>query len=116
MDTMVFLAAAGTLVVVTYLIRLAGVWWGARLAGTPEQQVDGGPGADVRTWMDRATVVIILAVAATQTVFDGQDLSTSARMIGVGVGVAALFLRVPMIIAVLLAMGCAALLRAAGLG
>lgn len=103
MDTGVFLAAAGGLVVATYLLRLAGVFWGSRLDSR------------LRFWLDRATVVILVAVAATQTVFDGQDIAGASRILGVTVGVLALWWKVPMLAAVLLAMLVTALLRLAGM-
>ena len=103
METGVFLAAAGGMVVATYLLRLAGVYWGSRLDDR------------LRVWLDRATVVILVAVAATQTVFDGQDVAGVSRITGVAVGVLALWWKTPMLAAVLLAMLVTALLRLAGI-
>ncbi|RBP65590.1 branched-subunit amino acid transport protein AzlD [Brevibacterium sanguinis] len=73
------------------------------------------PTSRVTRWMDRATVVLIAAVCATTALFDGQDLADPARLIGVGVGIAAAILRVPMLICVVAGMGVCALIRTTGL-
>lgn len=80
-------------------------------AGEPE----GDSTATVTKWMDRATVVLIGAVFATTAIFDGQDLADPARLIGVGVGVLASILRVPMLICVLVGMGVCAGIRMTGI-
>ena len=69
----------------------------------------------VTTWMDRATVVLIGAVFATTAVFDGKDIADPARLIGVGAGVLAAILRVPMLLAVVIGMGVCALIRTTGI-
>lgn len=69
----------------------------------------------VTMWMDRATVVLIGAVFATTAIFDGQDLADPARLIGVGVGVLAAIVRVPMLLAVVIGMGVCALIRTTGI-
>ncbi|MCU4296475.1 AzlD domain-containing protein [Brevibacterium permense] len=66
-------------------------------------------------WMDRATVVLIGAVFATTAVFDGTDIADPARLIGVGAGVLASILRVPMLLAVVIGMGVCALIRTTGI-
>lgn len=71
--------------------------------------------ATVTKWMDRATVVLIGAVFATTAIFDGQDIADPARLIGVGVGVLASILRVPMLICVLVGMGVCAGIRMTGI-
>lgn len=71
--------------------------------------------ARVTMWMDRATVVLIGAVFATTAIFDGKDLADPARLIGVGVGVLASILRVPMLICVLVGMGVCAGIRMTGI-
>lgn len=77
---------------------------------------DGGGDSTSRAtmWMDRATVVLIGAVFATTAVFDGQDIADPARLIGVGVGVLASILRVPMLLCVFLGMGVCAIIRMTG--
>lgn len=84
----------------------------ASAAGT-----DGGSDSTSRVtmWMDRATVVLIGAVFATTAVFDGQDIADPARLIGVGVGVLAAILRVPMLLCVFLGMGVCAVIRMIGI-
>lgn len=132
MATVPFLVSAGALVLVTYLIRLAGMWWGVRNARSDGSEAgadsadsagSGGSAGDgaafptgMRRWLDRATVVLIVAVAAGQAVFDGQDPAGIARLVGVVSGVVALLFRVPVLPAVALAMVVTALLRLAGVG
>ncbi|UVI35519.1 AzlD domain-containing protein [Brevibacterium spongiae] len=69
----------------------------------------------VTKWMDRATVVLIGAVFATTAVFDGKDIADPARLIGVGVGVLAAIVRVPMLLAVLIGMAVCAVIRMTGI-
>lgn len=69
----------------------------------------------VTMWMDRATVVLIGAVFATTAVFDGTDIADPARLIGVGAGVLASILRMPMLLAVVIGMGVCALIRTTGI-
>lgn len=76
---------------------------------------EGDSTATVTKWMDRATVVLIGAVFATTAIFDGRDIADPARLIGVGVGVLASILRVPMLICVLLGMGVGAGIRMTGI-
>lgn len=78
---------------------------------------DGGSDSTSRVtmWMDRATVVLIGAVFATTAVFDGQAIADPARLIGVGVGVLAAILRVPMLLCVFLGMGVCAVIRMTGI-
>lgn len=121
MDTQIFLLSAGALIVATYLIRLAGVSWGHRLAagrpaasGRSSDTGSGDSSATARLWLDRAAVVILVAVAATQATYDGQDLTRLSRILGVAVGIVALWRRVPMLLAVLLAMATTAVLRPLG--
>lgn len=83
------------------------------LQESQESEVDST--ATVTNWMDRATVVLIGAVFATTAIFDGQDIADPARLIGVGVGVLASILRVPMLICVLLGMGVCAGIRMTGI-
>ncbi|TGD11799.1 AzlD domain-containing protein [Brevibacterium sp. S111] len=68
----------------------------------------------VTKWMDRATVVLIGAVFATTAIFDGKDIADPARLIGVGVGVFAAIVRVPMLLAVAIGMAVCAVIRMTG--
>ena len=68
----------------------------------------------VTMWMDRATVVLIGAVFATTAVFDGKDIADPARLLGVGAGVLASILRVPMLLAVMIGMAVCASIRTTG--
>jgi uncharacterized membrane protein len=68
----------------------------------------------VTMWMDRATVVLIGAVFATTAVFDGKDIADPARLLGVGAGVLASILRVPMLVAVMIGMAVCAIIRTTG--
>ena len=145
MNPVSFLIALAGLSIGTYLMRFAGVKVGAAIATkgrrrTPAATSAGGespgPGdpsipsessgtvetsesADsterVTMWMDRATVVLIGAVFATTAVFDGTDIADPARLIGVGAGVLAAILRVPMLLAVVIGMAVCALIRTTGI-
>ncbi|GAA1931212.1 hypothetical protein GCM10009689_08050 [Brevibacterium antiquum] len=145
MSPVSFLIALAALSIGTYAMRFAGVKLGAAIAtkGKRRQLVTASAGADgtagtnstarsnspveltgesegdstatVTKWMDRATVVLIGAVFATTAIFDGQDIADPARLIGVGVGVLASILRVPMLICVLLGMGVCAGIRMTGI-
>ena len=142
MSALSFLIALAGLSLGTYLMRFAGVKVGAAIAtkgrrrirstasagadGREENRavgVGGDPGestapADsterVTMWMDRATVVLIGAVFATTAVFDGKDIADPARLLGVGAGVLAAILRVPMLLAVVIGMAVCALIRTTG--
>lgn len=145
MSPVSFLIALAALSIGTYAMRFAGVKLGAAIAtkgkrrqlatasagadGTAETnstarsnssveltgESEGDSTATVTKWMDRATVVLIGAVFATTAIFDGQDIADPARLIGVGVGVLASILRVPMLICVLLGMGVCAGIRMTGI-
>ncbi|GAA1863677.1 AzlD domain-containing protein [Brevibacterium marinum] len=137
-----FLIALAALSIGTYAMRFAGVKLGAAIAtkgrrrepattsagdGVPSgssgpsrsSESADEPGTDstatVTKWMDRATVVLIGAVFATTAIFDGQDIADPARLIGVGAGVLASILRVPMLICVILGMGVCAVIRMTGI-
>ncbi|WP_209323899.1 AzlD domain-containing protein [Brevibacterium renqingii] len=125
-----FLIALAALSIGTYLMRFAGVKLGAAIAtrgrratieagsGDEGASAASGDSADsterVTMWMDRATVVLIGAVFATTAVFDGKDIADPARLIGVGAGVLAAILRVPMLLAVVIGMAVCALIRTTG--
>ena len=136
MSPVSFLIALAALSIGTYAMRFAGVKLGAAIAtkgkrrqlatasagaGSSVGSAEKSPAADVDStatvtkWMDRATVVLIGAVFATTAIFDGQDIADPARLIGVGVGVLASILRVPMLICVLLGMGVCAGIRMTGI-
>ena len=145
MNPVSFLIALAGLSIGTYLMRFAGVKVGAAIAtkgrrrtpatasagadpsapgdpstpGESSATVDTSETADsterVTMWMDRATVVLIGAVFATTAVFDGTDIADPARLIGVGAGVLAAILRVPMLLAVVIGMAVCALIRTTGI-
>lgn len=110
MSVFPFLVALAGLVVGTYLLRYVGVRIGS-LSGTDE---DAEEPTVARLWMDRATVVLICAVAATTMVFEGQDLAGPSRIIGTSVGIVAAIVKVPLLICVLLGMAVCAGLRLLG--
>ncbi|MGO0603059.1 AzlD domain-containing protein [Brevibacterium linens] len=84
--------------------------------GTPVEPADPADSTErVTMWMDRATVVLIGAVFATTAVFDGTDIADPARLLGVGAGVLAAILRVPMLLAVVIGMAVCALIRTTGI-
>lgn len=138
MTTLSFLIALAALSVGTYAMRFAGVKVGAAIAtrgskgskgsGGSQPTAEGSTPADstlgdstsddstpaVTQWMDKATVVLIAAVCATTAIFDGQSLADPARLIGVGVGILASILRVPMLLCVVAGMAVCALVRLTG--
>ncbi len=127
MSAVSFLIALAGLSLGTYLMRFAGVKVGAAIATkgrrrTPTAASAGTLPSDpadsterVTMWMDRATVVLIGAVFATTAVFDGTDIADPARLLGVGAGVLAAILRVPMLLAVVIGMAVCALIRTTGI-
>lgn len=95
------LVAAGLLALMTYVIRYAGL----RAAGSvPDSEL-------LEQQVDRGIVVMLAAVAATSTLFDGQQLADPTRAAGVALGGTAALLRLPLLVVVLVAGGGAALLR-----
>ncbi|WP_018296801.1 AzlD domain-containing protein [Corynebacterium lubricantis] len=108
MSTAGFLTGLIILAVGTYLIRLSGVLVGARAQGDSAK--------NIRLWLDRAAVLILLGVAVTQMVYEGSDLAGPARIIGVTMGVLSLFWKRSLILAVVIAMATTAVLRMVGLG
>ncbi len=128
MSAVSFLIALAALSLGTYAMRFAGVKVGAAVAtrgqrtakaDAPASAEPGSPAAEstpaATKWMDRATVVLIAAVCATTAIFDGKDLADPGRLIGVGVGVLAAILRVPMLVCVIAGMVVCALIRTTGL-
>ena len=90
----------------TYALRLAGPLLRSRITVSD----------NVRALIDRAALVLLVAVAATGALYAGQDLSGWALPAGVAAGVVAALLKAPLIVVILLAAGVAAGLRAAGVG
>jgi len=68
----------------------------------------------VEKLLDRATVVLLVAVALTGSFFVDHDFAGWARPAGVTVGVIAALLRAPLAVVVILAAATAAGLRALG--
>ena len=68
----------------------------------------------VEKLLDRATVVLLVAVALTGAFFIDHDFAGWARPAGVTVGVVAALLRAPLAVVVILAAATAAGLRALG--
>ena len=66
--------------------------------------------------MDRAVVVLVLAVAVTGGFFDGQEPADAGRVLGVSAGMVGGVLRVPMLVCVLIGMVVCAVVRATGSG
>lgn len=95
------LVACAVLAGATYLVRLAGVTLG---------QQDSFPEPADRT-VDAAIAVVLAAVAATSTLYDGQQLADWPRAAGVLAGAAAAVLRLPLIGVLLAAGGTAGVLR-----
>lgn len=95
----------------TYLVRITGVKLGARARSAD----DAAAPAPARVWIDRATVVLIVAVATTNMFFAGHELVGPARWIGVSAGIIAALCKAPMLVCVVIAMGVCAGLRAFGM-
>ena len=113
MEPIPFLLALAGLAGGTYAMRLLGVRLGARArAGGETDQ----PPSAARIWMDRAVVVLILAVAVTGGFFDGQEVADAGKVLGVAAGMTAGILRVPMLLCVVLGMVVCAIIRATGVG
>ncbi|WP_129659845.1 AzlD domain-containing protein [Rothia uropygialis] len=110
MSTIPFVIALAGLVIGTYILRYVGVRIGS-MSGTDEETEEP---TTARLWMDRATVVLICAVAATTMVFEGQDIAGPARIIGTSVGIIAAIVKVPLLICVILGMATCAVLRLFG--
>lgn len=94
------LTACAILAVGTYAVRLAGV---ASKGTEISAELDQG--------LEQAVAVLLAAVAATSTLFDGQSLADWTRIVGVLAGTAAAIVRLPLILVVLIASLTTALLR-----
>lgn len=88
----------------TYLMRASGP---LLHRGTQQNE-------DTQAGLDRATIVLLIAVSLTSALFDGQELVGPARPIGVAAAVAAALLRAPVILVLVLAMLVTAVLRLLG--
>ncbi|AZG45196.1 AzlD domain-containing protein [Gordonia insulae] len=98
------LAGVAVLAVGTYLIRLAGPALRSRFEVSRQ----------TAALLDRAAIVLLVAVAATGALFVGHDFIGWACPAGVVVGVIAALRRAPLVVVVILAAGVAAGLRAVG--
>ncbi|WP_029088274.1 hypothetical protein [Brevibacterium album] len=110
METIPFLLALAGLAGGTFLMRLLGVRLGARARAGGED----GEVSAARLWMDRAVVVLILAVAVTGGLYAGRDIADAGHVLGVGAGMTASLLKAPMLVCVLLGMAVCALIRLSG--
>lgn len=87
----------------TYAIRVAGVSFGqSRLALRLQQ------------WSDPAVIVLLAGVAATATLFEGQNFAGWARTLGVTAAACLAAMRAPLVVVVVAAAGVTACLRAFG--
>ncbi|NDK89332.1 AzlD domain-containing protein [Gordonia desulfuricans] len=102
--SMSLVIGVATLALGTYLLRIAGPALRSRMSVSPR----------IAALMDRAAVVLLLAVAATGAIYAGHDFAGWARPAGVAVGVIAAICRAPIAAVVILAAATAAGLRAVG--
>jgi branched-subunit amino acid transport protein len=99
-----FVGAVALLAGGTYAIRLAGL-----LVRTRAQV-----SRAVEAILERATIVLLVAVALTGALFTGDDVAGPARPIGVAVGVAAAWFKAPLVVVIVAAAATTALLRVVG--
>lgn len=99
-----FAGAVALLAVGTYAIRFAGLKLRTRVQVSPQ----------VEELIERATIVLLIAVALTGALFTGDELAGPARPIGVAVGVAAAWFKAPLVVVIVGAAATTALLRAFG--
>ncbi|MEP9413224.1 AzlD domain-containing protein [Gordonia sp. VNQ95] len=92
------------LAVGTYLLRIAGPALRSRVRVS----------AAAAALLDRAAVVLLVAVALTGAIYSGHDVAGWARPTGVAVGVLAALCKAPIVVVVVLAAATAAGLRAIG--
>ncbi|WP_243079283.1 AzlD domain-containing protein [Pantoea sp. MQR6] len=95
------IAGIALLAVGTYLIRFAGVKLGNRLAITERTQ----------SLLADAATVLLLAVAATSTLFEGQHFAGMARVLGVLFAIFLAWRKAPLITIIISAAVMTALLR-----
>ncbi len=99
-----FVGAVALLAGGTYAIRLSGLLLRARAQVSPA----------VEAVLERATIVLLVAVALTGMLFTGDELTGPARPIGVCIGVAAAWFKAPLVVVIVGAAATTALLRALG--
>ena len=88
-----------------YAFKLAGLTVPRRVLDNPR----------VRRFAELVPVALLAALIAVQTFSDGQSLAIDpARLAGLGAAVAALLLRAPFLVVIVVAAGTAAILRALG--
>jgi len=88
-----------------YALKLAGLTVPPRLLASPR----------VRRFAELVPVALLAALAAVQSAASGHAIDLDpARLAGMGAAVAALALRAPFLVVILVAAGTAAALRAAG--
>jgi branched-subunit amino acid transport protein len=88
-----------------YALKLAGLNVPPRLLASPR----------VRRFAELVPVALLAALSAVQAATSGQAFALSpARLAGIGAAVAALLLRAPFLVVIVVAAGTAALLRVAG--
>lgn len=88
----------------TYVIRLAGVAMG---------RSDGA--LRLHQWSEPAVIVLVASVAATATIYDGQNFDGWARIAGVAVAAGLAAMRLPMVFVVVAAVGVTSCLRILGI-
>lgn len=104
MSSTLLLSGIALLAAGTWLMRFTGYRLGSRVALS----------ARARTLLSDAAIVLLLAVAATATLYEGQHFAGMARVIGV---LAALFLawrKAPLIVVIISAMVVTAVVRYLG--
>ncbi|KJF19803.1 branched-chain amino acid transporter [Rhodococcus sp. AD45-ID] len=89
----------------TYALRVSGVLLRARVALS----------AGALASLDRSIVCLLVAVALTSMLFDGNDFGGPARVIGVSAGAIAAWFKAPLVAVVFVAAGVTALLRLSGI-
>ncbi len=88
-----------------YALKLAGLTVPQRLLASPR----------VRRFAELVPVALLAALSAVQAATSGQAFALDpARLAGMGAAVAALMLRAPFLVVIVVAAGTAAALRAAG--
>lgn len=99
-----FVGAVALLAGGTYAVRLAGLLLRTRAQVSPA----------VEAILERATIVLLVAVALTGALFTGDELAGPARPIGVAAGIAAAWFKAPLVAVIVAAAATTALLRVMG--
>ncbi|MGG7104127.1 AzlD domain-containing protein [Rhodococcus sp. 24CO] len=89
----------------TYTLRVSGVLLRARVALS----------ARATASLDRSIVCLLVTVALTSMLFDGNDFGGIARVIGVSVAAIAAWFKAPLVAVVIVAASVTALLRLSGI-